>query len=382
MKKIKFLFVPIALLFLAIPVVRAAEFIAPEGSDGNITLTTTEKHRNLYLAGQNIIVSSSTEGDLYAAGGTIIVEGDVEQDVVLAGGTLYLNGKVGSDIRAAGGNLTLNSQVAGDVLVAGGNVVISDKASLAGDLVVAGGNVMVNAPVTGNVIITGGTVNIDSKLGGSVKIYANRQVVFGSHANVAGKVIYKGQQPATLKPGAVVPNLQFTAVKARSISVGTLITVSLIIKLLAGLLAGLLLLYFMRHRVETVVNSVYEHPWENLGIGLVGIIVIPIAAVLLLIAVVGYYVAFILLLWFIFALMLTGLLAAIFLGTWIVKMLIKKPDLTPDWQAVVIGTVALSILWFIPFLGVLLIAALFLAAFGGVLRMAKTEILVNRQPSN
>lgn len=378
MNKIKFLFVPIALLFLAVPLVRAAEFIAPDSSDGNITLASAEKHHNLYLSGQNVTVENPTTGDLYAAGGTISVEGDVEQDLVLAGGTLYLNGKVGGDVRAGGGNLNIKSAVLGDVIIAGGNVVISDKASVAGDLVVAGGTVVLNAPVTGNVIIAGGSVNIDSKLSGSVKIYSNKQVVFGSHAVVEGKVIYRGQEAAVIKDGAHVPNLEFIKQKAPTGSLKAFVTGALIIKLLAMVLAGLLLLYVLRRRVGTVVQSVYDHPWSNLGIGLIGFIVIPIACLLLLVAVVGYYVSFMVFLWFIFACLLTSLVAGIFLGTWIIKILTKKPDMTADWQAVVIGTVVFYVLWFIPVLGALLIAALFLATFGGVLRMVKNEILANK----
>ena len=69
----------------------AADFIPVSHDEQNVTVSSTETHKNPYVAGANVTVDSNTVGDLAVAGGMIVLNGPIEQDVLAAGGTIISN---------------------------------------------------------------------------------------------------------------------------------------------------------------------------------------------------------------------------------------------------------------------------------------------------
>jgi cytoskeletal protein CcmA (bactofilin family) len=360
-----------AVALVATTSAQAADFIAPIGDDGTVTINQTEAHHNLYVAGGDVSVNGPVTGDLYAAGGWVSIDGPVEQDLVVAGGTVIISEPVNGDVRVAGGKVTINAPVKGDVLAGAGTLVLTDKASVGGELRVSGGSVTVNAPVEGGAFFMGGHVTLNSKINGAVKVTASNELVFGPNADIASEVSYIGSKNAVVNDGAKV-SVSFTELKQhqrdrgeRTGLLGFLVG-SFVIKFLATALAGLLCLRLFRPQTQMVAESMFRQPWANLGIGFVAAIVMPIGIVIALVIVVGYYIALVAAAAYFLAILAAGLLAAIFLGAWIVKLLTKKPHLVLDWQAVVIGTVVLFLLGLIPVVGWLVCALLFLIAFGAL----------------
>ncbi len=188
---------------------------------------------------------------------------------------------------------------------------------------------------------------------------------------VANKVNYSGNNEATIDSGAQVSNINYTPIsKSDHHGKGALagiIAVGFLIRLLGWIIAGLVLIYLYKREVRRLVSNIYTHPWLDLGIGLLGLIVIPIAAILLLVTVVGYYVGLILFVGYALIGLLSFLVGTIFVGAWIIKLLTKKSELIIDWQAVVIGSVAMGVLLLIPIIGWLAIVVIMLMAFGAII---------------
>ncbi len=375
-------------MFLAVGSIntaQAAEFLAPspDGGSRNITIGSTEEHKNLYVVGGSVVINGKTLGDLYAAGGNVDVAGEVEKDAVVAAGNVTIDGKVGDDLRAAGGSIKVDAPVAGDLLAAGGNLVISEKSSVGGDASIGGGTIVLDAPVAGDLRLGGGDISINSQIKGSVTVMGankNQHIVFGSKAEVSGKFIIYGEGTSITKlEGAKVSDPEYRPARGgyRRGGVAKMIGGAIVIKLLALILAILLVLRLFPRRAQTAINSVMSDPWSNLGIGFLGLIVIPIVAIIAAILLVGYYAAFALLAWYVLMLLLAGLVAALFVGAWIIKVLTKKPELKADWQAGVIGAVVLVLLGFIPVVGWILSFALFCMGLGALLRMAKADVKAN-----
>lgn len=371
----------IALLLVLAPVASAAEFLSPADNQGNVTLSSTETHHNAYVAGGSVFVNSATTGDLYAAGGNLTIEGTVEQDLVVAGGTITVNGTVGGDVRVAGGNVTINSKVGGDLVVAGGTVIVSEKGSVGGDAMVAGGTVNFDGAVGANMKIRAGEVTINSPVFGTVDVVADKSLTFGSKAAIAGSIKYKGTQEAVVKDGAAISHVDFQKEEGRGDRghgagrmLAGIITLAFFVKIVGIILFGLLLLKIYPRTTRTLVQNMRANPWHNMLLGFVGLIVMPIAAVILMITLVGIYVAFlVLLVWLILAL-ITSVIACIYAGAWVIKMINKKSEMVVDWQALVVGTVVLVIISIVPILGVLIFIALMLMAFGATLRHANAHI--------
>lgn len=379
MKKITWFFGLVVVFVLAMPIAQGAEFIAPTKEDGGtLILSKDTLHNNAYIMGANVSIASATAGDLYVAGGNVTVYGDVEQDIMASAGTLALHGKIGGDVRAMGGNITLGSQVYGDALIAGGSVIIPDTARIGGDAIIAGGSIIINAPVHGLLRVTGGSIVIDSQIDGDVTVRAQKSLVFGPHANISGHITYYGKQVAVVKDGAKITAIDKQVLRpGQGFRVGmkALAGGAMAIKLVGWIIAGLLLLYFMRNQVQKIVVSASHNPWPYIGTGLAGIIFIPITIVMLFLTLVGYYVAIIVAIWFILALLMACLMSSALLGAYIIKVLMRKPGLVIDWQAVLIGAAAMIALSLVPIVGWILELLLFLMVFGSILRMVKKIVL-------
>jgi hypothetical protein len=352
----------------------AAEFIKPTDESGTVTLPASEEHHNLYAAGGNVVVNSRVTGDLYAAGGMVDVVGDVEDDLTVAGGNLSVSGKVGGNIRIAGGNVTLKSSVNEDVLAAAGNLYIAEAASVTGDLAVAGGNIDIQAPVNGKIKINGEMININNTVNGEVWVKATKSLTFGPKARINGKITYYGNTDPKIMDGAVVSTIDRHDLPKGNVFSKNLFGIGLIVNILAWMAAGLLLMYLLKRELHTATDIMREEPWANLGIGLITLILTPIIFILLLITLIGYYVAFILVTFYVFALMLSCLVGAIFLGRWILGYLDKTNEYIMDWRTVVIGVLAIEVLSWIPFIGWLVVFVLSIMAFGAILRMAKWQL--------
>ncbi len=371
----------------SVSVVSAAEFMAPAKGDqsGTVTVGSTEQHKNLYVAGGTVVVNGKTMGDLYAAGGTVDVTNDVEQDAVVAGGNISLDGKVGGDVRVAGGTVKISAPIAGDVLAFGGTLILSERSSVGGDLVAAGGSISIDAPINGNILASGGSIIINAPVKGTItlgKSGKGQKVIFGPKADVAGKfIVYGSGSIITKQDGAKVGDPEYRAGRTPKRATGVLggiIASAIIIKLIASILAILLILKLFPRRSQEAVSGFLQDPWANLGIGFVGLIVIPVIAIIALVILVGYYAAFILAAWYFFMLALAGLVTMLFAGAWIIKMLTKRPELKVDWQAAVIGAVAMLVLGWIPIVGWIAAFVLFCMGFGTLLRMAKIDMKTNQ----
>ena len=103
--------------------------------------------------GGHIDISQPVEGSLTALGGRINVDAPVSGDASLAGGSITVNAPVTEDLHAAGGHIKINAAVGGDVSVAGGKLELGPEARITGKLSFRGGELKRDpaAQVTGGV---------------------------------------------------------------------------------------------------------------------------------------------------------------------------------------------------------------------------------------
>lgn len=369
-----------ATLVLA-PVASAAEFLAPADKDGNTTLSSTETHRNAYVVGRSVFANSPITGDLYAAGGSLTVEGTVEQDLVVAGGNVTINGNVGGDVRVAGGTVIINSTIGGDLVVAGGTVTLTEKGSVEGDVAAAGGEVILDGAMGMNVKVRAGQVTINNKVNGNVDVIADQSLTFGSKAQVANNILYKGVKDAVVLDGAQVSTIDFQPLAERERGAGRagemmagLITIAFFVKIVGIFLFGLLMVKLYPRTTNTLVQNLPKNPWWNLLVGFIGLIIMPIIFVVLLITVVGMYIAFFVLLIWLMLIILTSILACIYTGAWILQKINKQSEMVVNWHAVAVGSVVLTVVSIVPVVGVLLFVALMLMSFGATLRFMNDTI--------
>ena len=365
------------------PVALAADFRVPETENGNITINKDENVKNLYTAGATVTVNSDVAKSLHAAGGTVFINGKIGQSVYAAGGTVMLRGNVDGSAHLAGGNITIEGKVADDLIIGGGNIVISSSASIGGDLIIGGGNVTIEGPVGGNIIMGAGEATINSKVAGSVK-GEFENLTLGSQAEIGKNLDYKSSKAAILNEGAKVlgetifgqvSKNTWNAKKPGAGAIFGLLTLAFLIKLLTKIAAGLVLVYLLKKVTGPVLKEGLTNFWSSLGIGFAGFFLTPILTVILAITVVGLGVAGIVGISFGLFLVLAKTLAYVVFGSWLIKLVKKEKNFQLRWQEVVIGTIVLSVIGLIPFLGWAVVLVFMLVSLGALLQLLNKTLL-------
>jgi len=387
-------------LFLSLKVVLAAVLIPSILFAGNtksydeqlVSITFSD---DLYVAGGKVVVSEPVAGDAMVAGGSLIVNSRIRQDLHIAGGSLFINGPVGDDIRAGGGDINLISSVGGDLVVFGGTVTITSGAVIEGDVVVCAGNLILAGTVRGNLLASAEVIDITGtvegnatlknadvvKLNGLIKgetVFVTKKVELRRGAGFGKDVVYwrdggeldfgatpvGGQvryDPELEKKAKVVPPIvgKFRFDRSRGP-----FGLWFLLSFLAGtvLLVPLTLLFSGTFREAGWQLS--RSFWKSLGIGLLTYTVLPVAAILTMITVIGIPLGVVLIAVFIFDILFGRIIAALAIASWIERYR------SGTWSKGVMLLVAICLLFVlklmgaIPFAGWLLVVFAVIASFG------------------
>lgn len=362
MKKMLFL---MATLVLLVPsVTLAATF---RSSDSNTTtLSGKETVKNAYLAGDSIVVNGSVLGDLVAAGKTLVITGPVEDNLNAVGNSITINGQVGKSIRAAGAHVTVNSNIGSDLLAAGGTISLGQQSTVNDDVALAGGVIDLSGNVNGKAYLAGSDITLNGKINGDVIIRGGDKITLGDNAIIGGNFDYQSIQAASIAAGAKINGTtnfvqvnnpddfgsRFMA-KITGFSLGVM---------LASFLLLLILVYVFPKLLRNVVGESFKQPWQNIGVGFISLVVVPVAAFIAMLTVIGLPIGFLTLGIYLATLVLSKLLVPILIGSLIFKWFGSNKNYRLDWLSLLVGVVATFILGLLPIIGWLAYFAVYLIA--------------------
>lgn len=232
----------------------------------------------------------------------------IHNDLIVRGGSVIIDGKVQGDCIVQGGLIHINGHVLGDVTARGGNIAVTDSGVIGGDIMSYGGQININGLVNGDVQAFGGNI----KLGPSAVVNGD-VATMGGHlemdekAQVHGEIEQNDVSQLEQIPENLMSNwLNVPAFweKYHAFSKFSLFYVKLAILGILVLLTALL----VRERVARVAQTMQDDFWRSMGFGVlieicitpvlillciscVGIPFVPIAALILLAAVIMAYSA-------------------------------------------------------------------------------------------
>ncbi len=330
---------------------------------------------NAYLAGGQVNFLTTAQKDLIAAGGQVTVNGPVWGDVLLAGGSVEVLQPVRGDVRVLGGQVTIGNSVTGDVIVGGGSVTVLPGVVIGGDVVLVGGNLDMEATVNGELRAYGGDVTINGIVAGPVLVKAGKSLSFGDKTVLGSMLTYSAPQEASVAQGAklgtkVVFNKQESKMPGWNPAgiVLAIFGVLIFVKFVGILVAALLLVLVFKKFSQSLSERTVAHFWKKTGIGFIALIVTPVAAILLGITVIGLYLAFFLALLYFLLLIIAGVYMCVAAGAFLSKWIKKEAIVDVKWT--ILGTVAVFLLTFVPFVGWIADLLLFFAAFGTIVMSA------------
>jgi hypothetical protein len=353
-------FVVVALFFLtasiahANVVVRTADQL--EVAAGDIV------NGELVAVGLPVVLSNNVTEDVTLIGNRVTVNGQVGMDLLAAGFFVDVNAPVQDDVRIVGGEITLSSAVAGDVIILGGTVDILSTASVAGDVIVYGGTVSIAGDVEGDVVGIMETLSINSFVGGGVDV-AVTNLSLGDQAVIADGVQYTSYN---LVAQSLNASVQGDIVRSDPpvLQDSGLIQMSLL-TFLISLFTALVWYLCSRKTLMVVVRQTNTHLLRSAFIGFLAPTVLLIVIIVLFLSQLGMYVAFTGLFGLITLMLLAGAAAPAVVGHLLVQAIQQPPMDGP--LPIVLGVLILTVCMFVPVIGVVLVAAVAVLAFGGLL---------------
>lgn len=318
---------------------------------------------DLILAGNNVTVQGEARDDLIAAGNEVTIAGAVQGYILAAGRNVTVSGPVGNDLFAAGATLRLNAPVADNAVLAGGEIYVQPNAIVQHDALLAGGRVEIAGKIMRDLKLAAGEAQLASEVGGSVEARVGQIKILPTAVIRGNLKVYSPAPPEVAPQAQVLGRIEHIQIERENWAVSWL--QRWVYSFLALSLVGLVVIALSTWWTERVVTVLTQRPGATLLIGLGGLVLIPVAMVLLLITVIGIPLAFIVLALFVVALLLTGVFAAWLAGGWLLAKF-NRPTPAP-WARIIVGALAVSLLVSLPLIGWLTGLFVLLAGLGALL---------------
>jgi len=308
-------------------------------------------------AGGSVVVGAGETVDgIQAFGGTVVVRGTVDGDLQALSGSVVIErgGRVTGDVQATTGSVTVLGTVGGSLEAAAGSVSIGEGGTIGGDVRVAAGELSIAGSVDGSV-----EAGVDS-----LRLF--------STASVAGDLRYSRDADFDREDGATVGG-SVTAVRGLSPDVGfggfslpdpgpLNVVFGIYWAIVTLLLGAILLLAFPRFTAD-LAGEVSTNPLRSGGVGLAGLIGIPIALVLIAITIVGIPLTLLGFMAWGLAVFVSIPLGEYAVGSWA----LSYTDVENRWVALLVGVVGVAALSRVPLVGWLVELVVFLLGFGALL---------------
>ncbi len=328
-------------------------------------------NEDYFAVGETVTLSGTVNGDAYIFGGNIVIDGTVNGDLITGGGTVNIRGKVSDDVRAGAGQITVSGQIGKNLTVGAGTVEITDSAQILGSIVAGSGNLSIFAPVGKGVNVGAGNVTVGSKINGNVNA-AVGSMALTPEAQIAGNLNYISEEEANIQPGAQVngktsrtvpqkPPVDQTAAANAFKGFGLFFKV---IGFVSILIIGLLFIKFLpNYSLKTAENLKHKF-WLSLLTGVVSVILTPIAAIVLLITLIGIPFSIGIIFALIAYLYLSKIFVSIAIGQKITKLAKFKASSTSTF---IIGLSVYTLISLVPIIGPLFSLTAILSGMGAVI---------------
>lgn len=302
----KFLLFSLALLLLP----QAAGAAVFQSDD--VVNTEADLASDFYAAGNEVVVDQAVAGDIMVAGSTINVKANISDDIFVAGSKITIEETSAQDVFVAGESVVLGGNFSGDVFVAAASLEISDNTQIAGNLRYAG----------------------------------PAEAAFGEGTNVVGEYkLYTAEKPEISMQDIIMSWLRAV--------LGLFVT-------------ALVLHYLFPILSERILQNLTNKILPSFGLGFVWFLLMLPVFVLLLFTLVGWHLAFAVLLFSALGFILAWPWATVFVGALAMEKIFKQKSKI-SWQHILLGAVLMQVALLVPIVGFLMVTFVVAAAAGSLL---------------
>lgn len=150
-----------------------------------------------YVAGQSAVVDTAVARDAFAAGYDVSLSGPVSGNAHLAGFNVTSAADVTGDLYAAGYSISITGGVGGDITAMGNSINLAAPRPVPGNLRLAGQTVTITSEVGGSALVTAQSLTLSAPVKGDVGFFGEK-LSFGPNARVDGTLTIHAPQPVTV----------------------------------------------------------------------------------------------------------------------------------------------------------------------------------------
>lgn len=323
----------------------------------------------------NTSMSGEVLGDMYALGGSVTVNGVVNEDLVILSGVSQIHATVKDDVRILSGEVVIANDIEGDLFVIASNLKVLSSAHIGGNIYFFGRSGIIEGKVDGAIHGTSQNLTINGSVGKDVDVNIHKQLTLGSQASIVGNVTYASNSTLVRAPEVTIEgDVQKRQLFVNNQNKDSQMVINLVPFLITLFTSLTLYLLFSRNLLNLLKRTDNHHITKTL-IGFAVIIFMPLAAIFLILTVLGFLVG-----------LMTAGLAAILLatgyalssivsGAYLAKFFTGKIQVTLLWLFV--GTAVLQLIIILPIIGPALI--LLITAFSvGIIVTRLYQLLSNK----
>ena len=241
---------------------------------------------DIFLFGDRVRIDGTVKGDVFLFGHDVTVSGHVEGDVFGFAQQLQVNGQVDGNIRAFTNTLTIRGNVGKNVLTFDERVNFEPAAKVGGSMTIFVENLSLDGSLGRDLLIFGKHLSISGKVRGGIRMKGNALTI-NAGAEVDGPIRYDGDNPAEVSSQAKLASpVEFHKLEHKPRYMRGHYYVWRVIWTAAFILFGMVLVLMMPKFAEETVRAaeLYAAP---IGLGVLVLFGVPIAAVIACVTVVG-----------------------------------------------------------------------------------------------
>lgn len=350
--------VGLVILSLFFPLITYAETVVRTGDSVSINSNQVVE-ADFYAAGGSVTHSGNVVGDIYAVAGSVTMNGAVGEDLTAAGGTVQVNSDVNDDLRVIGGEVVISGKVKGDVFVIAGLLKILSTADIDGGVYFYGGEAEIEGQVGGSLMGSAQSVLINGEVGGVDLTVLNLSL--GENALIGGDLNYTSIKEVERSLGSEVLGETIQNTSAEESDRGGNGT---LVFMFVWVFTTLSFFLLFRTPVERLLFEIKKDPTRTGLVGLGISVGAPILGLVLLATVLGAFIGVVVLIFTVLLFLVALILMPIILGGYLSGHLFRGRR--TDVYAVALGILAIVISTYIPFIGTLFLAIVFLAVLGSL----------------
>ena len=335
----------LGLAVLAPSPARAAETV--HGNPSYTLPAGQEIKTDLFVAGDHILIDGTVDGDLVVWAHEVEVNGHVKGDVIAFTQELRMNGTVDGNVRAFAQSTVLSGTVGKNLMGFVQSVEVDEKSGIGGSATLFSRDVQLNGPVKGDLLAMAGTMEIDGPVDGNVKVRGENMRI-GSTAQIAGRTQFEGpKQPEVAAGARLASPLEMIMRKATPTYSTWSYYWHQILRWGAAFLLGLVMFLLAPGVFLDAANSANK-VGLSMGIGLLFLVGIPVAAIIACVTIVGLGVGITTVLIYLVAVYMSQ----VFVGEWLGERLLGVGvGIGPVLARLALGLAILRVIRVIPFLG-------------------------------